>query len=378
MPLTNCLAIKRGGGRIKRPFWSALLLITIMVMCTVPAFWSTNNPDALMKSKIEKDDPDIPKISAASKLKTLKKSRKTVKKKTAAKRVVKKKVKAKMYKVKVRYFYKGKWRTRYVYRPYSPPIYRPPAPAPPQIRDIPPWECTGPSNNCPSDDPRIVSLARSISVPENETIANPEPAPKAPDEVKNPATVENPGEDPKLETFSGNETAYNESYNSWKEKNTSYTNYLEDKKKHDQYVIDFADYSEKLKSYQPYITVEKLNTHSNAVRIFNWVRDNVEYSFYFNTARGAIGTLNDKRGNCVDQAHLLTALYRAVGIPTRYINADCTFSSGKRYGHVWAQVFINGQWIDADTSNEINDFGLIRNWNKGTMYLKGIFSSLPF
>ena len=85
------------------------------------------------------------------------------------------------------------------------------------------------------------------------------------------------------------------------------------------------------------ITAGATTPYDKAVRIFNWVRDNIGYSFYYNTKYGAVGTLNAKTGNCVDTTHLLIALSRAAGLPAIYKHGTCTFSSGT-YGHVWANI----------------------------------------
>ena len=50
-----------------------------------------------------------------------------------------------------------------------------------------------------------------------------------------------------------------------------------------------------------------------ATNIFNWVRDNINYAFYYNTKYGANGTLKNRLGNCCDTANLLVALSRAAG-----------------------------------------------------------------
>lgn len=118
------------------------------------------------------------------------------------------------------------------------------------------------------------------------------------------------------------------------------------------------------------------NDINAATRLFNWVRDNVSYSFYYNTQRGAVKTMNDRKGNCVDQAHLLVALSRAAGIPARYVHGTCKFTSGNTYGHVWAEVWVNGKWYTVDPTSVRNKFGVINNWSLTT--LKGRYTSLPF
>ena len=126
------------------------------------------------------------------------------------------------------------------------------------------------------------------------------------------------------------------------------------------------------------ITSGKTSTYDKAVAIFNWVRDKLGYSFYYNTKYGAVGTLNAKTGNCVDTAHLLIALERAAGIPARYEHVYAQFSSGNWYGHVIAQVWVNGKWYNVDATSYSNSFGIIKNWNTSTATYKGTYATLPF
>jgi transglutaminase-like putative cysteine protease/methionine-rich copper-binding protein CopC len=126
------------------------------------------------------------------------------------------------------------------------------------------------------------------------------------------------------------------------------------------------------------ITSGKTSAYDKAVAIFNWVRDNIGYSFYYNTKYGAVGVLSSKTANCVDTAHLLIALERAAGIPARYEHVYAKFSSGNWYGHVIAQVWINGKWYNADATSSSNTFGVINNWNTATATYKGTYAELPF
>ena len=126
------------------------------------------------------------------------------------------------------------------------------------------------------------------------------------------------------------------------------------------------------------ITSGTSSTYQKGVDLFNWVRNNIGYSFYYNTKYGALGTLSAKTGNCVDTTHLLIALSRAAGIPARYVNGVCQFNSGTWYGHVWAQLYVNGKWYNADAISLNNQFGVINNWNTNSWTLKGIYSELPF
>lgn len=92
--------------------------------------------------------------------------------------------------------------------------------------------------------------------------------------------------------------------------------------------------------------------------IFNYVRDAIEYLFYYNTRLGALGTLKNKQGNCTDLSHLLVALLRAAGIPARYVNCSAVAFSKITTGHVWVEAYVNGAWVRLDASNNGNQYGL--------------------
>jgi len=132
----------------------------------------------------------------------------------------------------------------------------------------------------------------------------------------------------------------------------------------------------RIKSLAKQITRGKTTQKAKAVAIFNWVRNKVGYKFYYNTRKGAVGTLNARSGNCVDTAHLLIALERAAGVPARYVHGKAKFRSGKWYGHVWAGVHVNGRWYKADATSSRNSFGVTRNWSR--VIVKGKYVSLPF
>jgi transglutaminase-like putative cysteine protease len=133
-----------------------------------------------------------------------------------------------------------------------------------------------------------------------------------------------------------------------------------------------------IKSLAASITSGKTSTYDKAVAIFNWVKDKLGYTFYYNSVYGAVGTLNRMTGNCCDTAHLLIALERAAGIPARYEHVKAQFSSGSWYGHVIAQVWVNGKWYNADATSYSNTFGVIKNWNTSSATYYGTYATLPF
>ena len=133
-----------------------------------------------------------------------------------------------------------------------------------------------------------------------------------------------------------------------------------------------------IKALAESITKGSTSQYTSAAKIFNWVRDHISYSFYYNTQKGALGTLKSRSANCADTTHLMVALERAAGITARYNHGSCRFSSGNVYGHVWAQVYVNGKWYYADGTSSRNSFGVVKNWNTKSFTLKGIYASLPF
>jgi RHS repeat-associated protein len=56
------------------------------------------------------------------------------------------------------------------------------------------------------------------------------------------------------------------------------------------------------------------------IRIYEFVRNNIRTQWYAGAMKGAVGTLRQKSGNDIDQASLLIALFRASGLPSRYVH----------------------------------------------------------
>lgn len=133
----------------------------------------------------------------------------------------------------------------------------------------------------------------------------------------------------------------------------------------------------KIKALVKSVTSGLTDPVDKAKAIFNYVRDTIAYDYYYNSHRGAIGTLRYGRANCVDQAHLLISMYRTAGFMARYVHGSCRFSDGV-YGHVWTQVLIGNTWVVGDPINSNNELGKINNWNANTFVLKNRYVSLPF
>lgn len=117
---------------------------------------------------------------------------------------------------------------------------------------------------------------------------------------------------------------------------------------------------------------------AKAKALFVYVRDKISYSFYYNTVKGASGTLTSGSGNCCDQAQLLVALARSAGLTARFATGYCTFTSGKTYGHVWVQIKVDGTWHALDTTSSRNTYDKINNWNTKSYTSRGVYNILPY
>jgi hypothetical protein len=71
--------------------------------------------------------------------------------------------------------------------------------------------------------------------------------------------------------------------------------------------------------FTPEIQVKAAELGYNPVKIYEWVRNNIEFVPTYGSIQGAQMTMETKLGNAFDTASLLIALYRASGIPARYV-----------------------------------------------------------
>ena len=120
---------------------------------------------------------------------------------------------------------------------------------------------------------------------------------------------------------------------------------------------------------------------AKANAIFKFVRDEVTYSYYSDSKKGAAKTLSSKSANCCDKANLIVAMCRSVGIYARYSHAQgCTFSSGLVTGHVWAQIYDTSSqtWYSADATSYRNSLGTINNWNVNKYSSAKNYVLIPF
>ncbi len=134
----------------------------------------------------------------------------------------------------------------------------------------------------------------------------------------------------------------------------------------------------KVKALVKSLTKGLTDPTDKAKAIFNYVRDTLGYSYYYDTKYGSTGTLTHKKGNCVDHSHLLVAMFRTAGFHARYVHGICHFKSGSTTGHVWTQVKIGKNWVCADAVSYRNSLGKINNWNTKSYKIHNTYASLPF
>jgi len=106
-------------------------------------------------------------------------------------------------------------------------------------------------------------------------------------------------------------------------------------------------------------TAHKLSKEAplkTAENIFNWVANNVKYSGYLSSDRGALYALSHKKGDCTEYMYLFTALCRANQIPSRciggYICRENTILKPSGY-HNWSEFYDDSTWRVVDAQNKI-------------------------
>jgi len=81
-----------------------------------------------------------------------------------------------------------------------------------------------------------------------------------------------------------------------------------------------ADLAETIEvQFTPDIQAKAAELNHDPVKIFNWVKNSIDFEPYYGSLKGAQQTLFEKGGNDFDQASLLIALFRVSNIPARYV-----------------------------------------------------------
>lgn len=82
-------------------------------------------------------------------------------------------------------------------------------------------------------------------------------------------------------------------------------------------------------------------------KLMTWVHDHIEKRPVISVPSAA-EVLRTRTGDCNEHATLLTALLRAVGIPSR-LSVGIVYFRGKFYYHAWTEAFL-GRWVSMDAT----------------------------
>ena len=90
-----------------------------------------------------------------------------------------------------------------------------------------------------------------------------------------------------------------------------------------------------------------------ALKIERWVHDNMTNKNFTEAFATASQVARTKEGDCTEHAVLAAAMCRAAGVPSRtafglvYVDSE----KGPTMGfHMWAEVYVNGQWVPIDAT----------------------------
>ena len=90
--------------------------------------------------------------------------------------------------------------------------------------------------------------------------------------------------------------------------------------------------------------------------IYSWVLENMEYKGFVSEDRGALFAVEHGEGDCTEYAYLVTALARAIDLPSRTI-AGFVYSKNARVAakdyHNWSEVMFDKKWWLVDAQKEV-------------------------
>lgn len=106
------------------------------------------------------------------------------------------------------------------------------------------------------------------------------------------------------------------------------------------------------------IAKEGNSEYNNLKLLYNWCNQHIGYEGYSNTKYGANGTLSHRKGNCCDNANLLIAMARSIGIKCRYAH-----SKQGSQGHIYGEYYVNNKWLTVDTGTRSTTKYWGGHWN---------------
>lgn len=121
------------------------------------------------------------------------------------------------------------------------------------------------------------------------------------------------------------------------------------------------------------------NNFAKIKSILKWIHSNIKQLPTFSIP-SAVQVLRTKVGDCNEITYLFAALARASHIPTKIITGLVYLNHRFRY-HMWAEVFINKQWISVDPTlhqfpADVTHIGLIQGGYEQQLNLVKIISKM--
>jgi len=110
-----------------------------------------------------------------------------------------------------------------------------------------------------------------------------------------------------------------------------------------------------------------------ATALFNWVKKTIAYfpdPHYKELVQDPFFTIARGAGDCDDHTVLLAAMAQSIGYPVRFKTIGRSMNEFK---HVYPEIFINGSWMPADTTESQSYLG----WDPaaGTNYIQKIWNN---
>lgn len=98
------------------------------------------------------------------------------------------------------------------------------------------------------------------------------------------------------------------------------------------------------------------NDADSARAIYDWVKNNLDYSGYIASDRGASYAMRTRQGDCTEYAYLLAALARINNIPARimagFVYANNAILRPYDY-HNWVELYVDDRWQIVDPLNDV-------------------------
>lgn len=125
--------------------------------------------------------------------------------------------------------------------------------------------------------------------------------------------------------------------------------YDQDSEEYKRYTISepWIEVTDEIKTRAGEIVKGEKNPWFQAVKIFDWILENMVYEYPDPAKRGAVNSFASLKGDCGEFSFVFCAMCRSLGIPARTIT--CMWLS--EAGHNWAEILLPDYgWIPVDLS----------------------------